>query len=320
MTYIQAVNQALLRELETRPEVLVYGEDVGFAGGIFGASRNCQKTYGIERVFDTPISESAILGSAIGSALMGMRPIVEIMWADFLLVALDQLINQAANFRYVTNGRSKVPIVVRTQQGATPGSCAQHSQSLEALLAHIPGLRVALPGTPQDAYDILRSAVALDDPCIIFESRSLYQMSGPVVLSDQIQPIGKANLRKSGTDVAIVTWGTMVRAALEAAENLDRDGIAASVLDLRWLSPLDNEALRDAVTQSGCRVVIAHEANLAGGFGAEIAARLHEMLEGSNLRVRRVAAPDVRIPAAANLSARLLPNAEKIVAAVHSLM
>ena len=320
MTYIQAVNQALLRELETRPEVLVYGEDVGFAGGIFGASRNCQKTYGSERVFDTPISESAILGSAIGSALMGMRPIVEIMWADFLLVALDQLINQAANIRYVTNGRSKVPIVVRTQQGATPGSCAQHSQSLEALLAHIPGLRVALPGTPQDAYDILRSAVALDDPCIIFESRSLYQMSGPVVLSDQIQPIGKANLRKSGTDVAIVTWGTMVRAALEAAENLDRDGIAASVLDLRWLSPLDNEALRDAVTQSGCRVVIAHEANLAGGFGAEIAARLHEMLEGSNLRVRRVAAPDVRIPAAANLSARLLPNAEKIVAAVHSLM
>ncbi len=224
MTYIQAVNQALMRELETRPEVLVYGEDVGFAGGIFGASRGCQKAFGKDRVFDTPISESAILGSAIGSALMGMRPIVEIMWADFMLVALDQLVNQAANFRYVTNGRAAVPIVVRTQQGATPGSCAQHSQSLEALLAHIPGLRVALPGTPQDAYDILRSAVALEDPCVIFESRSLYQMSGEVVLNDRIQPVGKANLRKSGKDVAIVTWGTMVRVALEAAEDLDREG------------------------------------------------------------------------------------------------
>jgi 2-oxoisovalerate dehydrogenase E1 component len=319
MTFIQAVNQALTRELETRPEVLVYGEDVGFAGGIFGATRGCQKTFGKERVFDTPISESAILGSAIGSALMGMRPIVEIMWADFMLVALDQLVNQAANFRYVTNGRAAVPIVVRTQQGATPGSCAQHSQCLEALLAHIPGLRVALPGTPQDAYDILRSAVAHDDPCIIFEARSLYQMSGEVVLSDRIQPVGKAKLRKSGKDVAIVTWGTMVRVALDAAERLEREGIAASVLDLRWLSPLDTSALRDAVVEAGGRVVIAHEANLTGGFGAEIVARLQEMLEGTPLRVRRVATPDVRLPAAANLSAHLLPSAEKIVAAVHSL-
>jgi 2-oxoisovalerate dehydrogenase E1 component len=320
MTYIQAVNQALTRELETRPEVLVYGEDVGFAGGIFGASRGCQKTFGKDRVFDTPISESAIFGSAIGSALMGMRPIVEIMWADFMLVALDQLVNQAANFSYVTNGRARVPIVVRTQQGATPGSCAQHSQSLEALLAHIPGLRVALPGSPQDAYDILRSAVANEDPCVIFEARSLYQMSGEVVLSDRIQPVGKARLRKSGKDVAIVTWGTMVRVALDAAEKLQNKGIDASVLDLRWLSPLDTDALRDTVTGAGGRVVVAHEANRTGGFGAEIVARLQEMLEGTNLKVRRVATPDIRIPAAAHLSAHLLPNAEKIVAAVHSLV
>jgi 2-oxoisovalerate dehydrogenase E1 component len=177
-----------------------------------------------------------------------------------------------------------------------------------------------LPGTPQDAYDILRSAVANDDPCIIFESRSLYQMSGPVVLSNQIQPIGRAILRKPGKDVAIVAWGTMVRAALEAAEILAREGIAASVLDLRWLSPLDTSALRDTAMQAGGRVVIAHEANRTGGFGAEIVARLHEMLEGENLRVRRVAAPDVRIPAAANLSADLLPSAEKIVTAVQSLL
>ena len=145
ISYIQAVNEALSRELETRPEVLVYGEDVGYSGGIFGASRGLQKRFGADRVFDTPISESAILGSAVGAALMGMKPIVEIMWADFMLVALDQIINQAANVRYITRGRSGAPIVVRTQQGVTPGSCAQHSQSLEALLAHIPGLRIAIP-------------------------------------------------------------------------------------------------------------------------------------------------------------------------------
>jgi 2-oxoisovalerate dehydrogenase E1 component len=298
----------------------VYGEDVGFAGGIFGASRNCQKVFGKERVFDTPISESAIFGSAIGSALMGMRPIVEIMWADFMLVALDQLVNQAANIRYVTGGRSEVPIVVRTQQGATPGSCAQHSQCIEALLAHIPGLRVALPGTPQDAYDILRAAVAHPDPCVIFESRSLYQMSGPVVLSDRIQPIGKSNLRASGKDAAVVTWGTMVRVAAEAVELLDKEGISVSLLDLRWLSPLDEQGLRHVALQTGGRIVVAHEANLTGGFGAEIVARLHELMEGSTLKVRRVATPDVRIPATPVLSAHLLPNAQKIAEAVKSLL
>ena len=320
LSYIQAVNEALMRELQSRPEVLVYGEDVGFAGGIFGASRNCQKQFGRDRVFDTPISESAILGSAIGAALTGMRPIVEIMWADFLLVALDQLINQAANIRYVTGGRSWVSMVVRTQQGATPGSCAQHSQSLEALLAHIPGLRVGLPGTPQDAYDMLRSAVAHPDPCILFESRSLYQMSGPVVLSDKVQPVGQAHLRVSGKDAVIVTWGTMVRAALEAAGALKAEGVQAGVLDLRWLSPLDETTLRIAVRQAGGRAVIAHEANLTGGFGAEIVARLHEGLNDLNLKVRRVGAPDVRMPASTVLSAQLLPTAQTIAAAVKSVL
>jgi len=317
MSYVQAVNEALSRELETRPEVLVYGEDVGHAGGIFGASRNLLKTYGIERVFDTPISESAILGSAVGAALMGMKPIVEIMWADFLLVALDQLINQAANIRYVTAGRCAVPIVVRTQQGATPGSCAQHSQSLEALLAHIPGLRIALPATPQDAYDILRSAVASPDPCVLFEARGLYQSTGPVQTSGPIQPIGKAVVRKSGTAAAIVTWGTALGPALEAADLVGNVG----VLDLRWLSPLDEDALRQIVLDANGRVVVAHEANRTGGFGAEIVARLHEMLgDRLPLKIKRVASPDVRMPAAPALAQQLLPNAEKIAAAVRAIM
>ncbi len=317
MTYIQAVNEALTRELETRPEVMVYGEDVGQAGGIFGASRNLLKTFGAERVFDTPISESAILGSAVGAALMGMKPIVEIMWADFLLVALDQLINQAANIRYVTAGRSSVPLVVRTQQGATPGSCAQHSQSLEALLAHIPGLRIALPATPQDAYDILRSAVASPDPCILFEARGLYQSSGPVRTSLPIQPIGKAIVRRHGTAAAIVTWGTMLAAAIEAADAVKNVG----VIDLRWLSPLDEDALRDVAIEAGGRVVVAHEANLTGGFGAEIVARLHELLgDRLPLKIKRVGSPNIRMPAAPALAQQLLPNAEKIAAAVRAIM
>src|SRR3984957_3910720 len=195
VSYIQAVNEALSRELATRPEVVVYGEDVGQGGGIFGATRGLQEIFGSDRVFDTPISESAILGSAVGAALMGMKPIVEIMWADFMLVALDQIINQAANVRYITAGRSGAPIVVRTQQGVTPGSCAQHSQSLEALLAHIPGLRVAVPATPQDAYSILRAATAASDPCVIFEARGLYQTTGEVHFSSVIEPMGKSCLR-----------------------------------------------------------------------------------------------------------------------------
>ena len=157
-----------------------------------------QKKFGADRVFDTPISESAILGSAVGLALMGRKPIVEIMWADFMLVALDQIINQAANVRYITGGRSGAPIVVRTQQGVTPGSCAQHSQSLEALLAHIPGLRIAIPATAQDAYSMLRTAVAAPDPCVVFESRALYQKTGPVTFSNTIEPMGKSRLHKPG--------------------------------------------------------------------------------------------------------------------------
>jgi 2-oxoisovalerate dehydrogenase E1 component len=316
MSYIQAVNTALDAELSNRSEVVVYGEDVGVAGGIFGASRGLQKKYGPERVFDTPISESAILGSAVGAAMMGMKPIVEIMWADFSLVALDQLINQAANIRYVTKGRSSAPIVVRTQQGVTPGSCAQHSQSLEALLAHIPGLRVALSATPQDAYSILRAAVACDDPCVIFESRSLYQSSGDVDLNSPTEPIGKARLHRPGRDAVIVTWGTMLGPSLEAADSLKRDNIDVGVLDLRWLSPLDEETLFKAVKNAGHRAVVAHEANVTGGFGAEIVARLHEGFAGIPLQIARVGAPNVRIPASPVLMRALIPNAAQIASAV----
>jgi 2-oxoisovalerate dehydrogenase E1 component len=314
VSYIQAVNEALSRELATRPEVLVYGEDVGQAGGIFGASRGLQKTFGADRVFDTPISESAILGSAVGAALMGMKPIVEIMWGDFMLVALDQIINQAANVRYITGGQSGAPIVVRTQQGATPGSCAQHSQCLEALLAHIPGLRIAIPSTPQDAYSLLRAATACPDPCIVYEARGLYQTTGEVDFTDAIEPIGKSRLHKPGRDAVIVTWGTMVLVALEAAKQLGEEGVDVGVLDLRWLCPLDDDGLRAAVSSASGKVIVLHEANRTGGFGAEVVARLHEFFKHDlALNIARVATPDMRIPASPILLRALLPTAAKVV-------
>jgi 2-oxoisovalerate dehydrogenase E1 component len=321
LTYIGAVGAALRDELEADPKVIVYGEDVGHAGGIFGASKGLQKDFGADRVFDTPISESAILGSAVGAAMTGLKPIVEIMWADFMLVALDQLVNQAANVRYITGGKACVPMVMRTQQGVTPGSCAQHSQSLEALLAHIPGLKVGLPATPQDAYDMLRQAAADADPCVLFEARGLYQIKALVERGAPSQAIGKAKLHRTGKDIAVVTWGATLHQALAAADVLASQGFEASVLDLRWLSPLDEAALASVVRQCQGRVLIVHEAVRTGGFGAEIATRINELLGGDmTVKVRRLTTPDVRIPAAPHLQASLIPNASQIVAAAVALI
>ena len=320
MTFWQAVNRALRDELDSRPELLVYCEDVGFPGGIFGCTRGLQDDFGADRVFDTPISESAILGSAIGAAIEGMRPVVEIMWADFMLVALDQLVNQAANVRYITRGERSVPIVVRMQQGATPGSCAQHSQSLEALLAHIPGLRVGLPSRPHDAYRMLRAAIADPDPTIIIEARGLYQTKGPVALAGPVEPIGGATFRRRGTDLAIVTWGTTTAKAEEAADVLAAEGIATNVLDLRWLSPLDEAAITEAVVSGGGRVLVVHEANVTGGFGAEIAAGIaHRLFEELDAPIVRLGTKDVRMPSAPVLQDAVIPQVASIVDAARQL-
>lgn len=320
MTYIAAVNAALRAELEEDERTLVYGEDVGKSGGIFAASRYLQRDFGAERVFDTPIAENAILGSAVGAALAGAKPIVEIMWADFMFVALDQLVNQAANIRYITGGKSNVPLVVRTQQGATPGSCAQHSQSIEAILAHVPGLKVASAATPHDAYTLLRAAAADPDPCVVIESRGLYQLKGPVEIARKAETAGKARLRRNGKDLAIVTWGTMVGPSIAAAEHLAASGCDAAVLDLRWLSPLDETALLDVVRAAGGRALVVHEAVKTGGFGAEIVARLYEALSGEMpLSIHRVTTPDTRIPAAPALQAALIPSTETIIEAAMAL-
>lgn len=320
MTYIEAVNAALRAELEEDETTLVYGEDVGKSGGIFAGSRYLQRDFGAGRVFDTPIAENAILGSAVGAALAGAKPIVEIMWADFIFVALDQLVNQAANIRYITGGRSNVPLVVRTQQGATPGSCAQHSQSIEAFLAHVPGLKVALAATPHDAYTLLRAAAADPDPCVVIEARGLYQMKGPVEVAAMPEAAGQARLRRKGTDLAIITWGAMVGPSLAAAEQLAAAGCDAAVLDLRWLSPLDETALLAVVRAAAGRVLVVHEAVRTGGFGAEIVARLDEALSGEmKLSIRRVTSPDTRIPAAPSLQSALIPGVDSILKAAVAL-
>ncbi|WP_231493201.1 thiamine pyrophosphate-dependent enzyme [Paracoccus pantotrophus] len=320
ITYIQAVNEALKRELTEHSEVMVFGEDVGHAGGIFGATRYLQRDFGAERVFDTPIAEAAILGSAVGLALEGKRPVVEIMWADFLLVALDQIINQAANIRYLTRGTRTAPIVVRVQQGATPGSTAQHSQSLEAMLAHVPGLRVGLPSTADDAYHMLRAAIHGADPTVIIESRALYQRTGTVWPDAARQATAGATLRRAGTSVTLLGWGAVMPAVEAAADALAENCIDVSVLDLRWLSPVDWGQLCATVSATGGRVVVVHEANLTGGFGAEIVAGLAERLGPGALSFRRVATPDVRMPASPVLQAALLPDAAKIMAAAKDLL
>lgn len=312
LTYAQAVNAALQRALKEMPDTILYGEDVGEAGGIFGVTKNLKAEFG-ERVFDTPISETAMLGAAVGAAMTGLRPIVEIMWIDFTLVAMDQIVNQAANVRYVSAGRLQAPLMIRTQQGFLPGSCAQHSQNLEAFYTHVPGLRVGLAATAQDAYSMTLSAVRCDDPTLIIENRSLYHGEKQnVTVGGEIAPVGGAEILRSGSDITILSWSAMLFQALTAAERLQELGISAEVINARWLNPFDWDTLLASVRKTG-RLLIAHEAVQTGGFGAEVAARVGSELFGRLLApVARAATQDSRIPSAPHLQRALIPDADRI--------
>jgi pyruvate dehydrogenase E1 component beta subunit len=319
LTYAGAVNAALVRALEELPEVLLFGEDVALPGGVFGVTKGLRKRFG-ERVFDTPISEAAILGGALGASLVGRRPIAEIMWIDFALVALDQLVNQAANVRYVSRGELRAPMTVRTQQGSAPGACAQHSQSLEALFAHIPGLQVCMPATPQDAHDLLLASVYSDDPAIVIENRTLYHsLQSEVVLDAEVPPIGGAAVRRAGRDATVVTWGAVQAKVLEAAELLARDGFEVEVLDMRWLRPFDRDAVLASVQRTG-RLVVVHDAHVFAGLGAEVVSSVVEAGCDLHAPPRRVGVPDARIPAAPSLAAALMPSVSKIIEALESVL
>lgn len=319
LRYGEAANAALVRLLTEIPETLVYGEDVAKPGGVFGVTRGLRRRFG-DRVFDTPISEAAILGSAVGAALMGRRPIVEIMWVDFSLVALDQLVNQAANARYISRGVAPAPIVVRTQQGNSPGASAQHSQSLEALFLHIPGLRLVMPWTPQDVYDGIVSAGHSDDPVIVVENRNLYfGDKTEVSVGQPPRAMGWSTQRRTGDDVTVVSWGAITQKVLQAADRLSAEGVELEVVELTWLNPLDLDAVLTSVSRTR-RLVVVHEANIIGGFGGEIVARVVEAgirLEAPPLRI---GTPNVRIPAAPVLAGALLPAVDQISAQISHLV
>ncbi|MFW6775008.1 alpha-ketoacid dehydrogenase subunit beta [Nocardioides sp. CPCC 205120] len=314
-----AVNAALARALEEVPETLLYGEDVAKPGGVFGVTRGLAKRFG-DRVFDTPISETAMLGAAVGAASFGRRPIVEIMWIDFSLVAFDQIVNQAANVRYVSAGRTSAPLTIRTQQGNAPGACAQHSQNLEALLLHVPGIRVCMPRTPQDSYDLLLSAVACDDPTVVIENRTLYAGAKEAVeVGGPVRPIGGHRRLRSGTDATVVCWGAVTTKVLDAVDRLESQGVTVDLLEMVWLNPFDWDAVLESVGRTG-RLLVVHEASRTGGFGAEVVARVAE--SGVELRTppRRVALDDSRIPSAPQLAAVLLPQTGDVEAALRTMV
>jgi pyruvate dehydrogenase E1 component beta subunit len=313
---VQAINRALAEALAEDPAVILLGEDIGAAGGPFGATRGLQQRFGPDRVRDTPISEAAIMGAAVGAALTGLRPVAEIMFMDFVTLAMDALVNQAAKARFMFGGQRGVPLVLRTPHGGGLSAGPQHSQCLEAWLCHVPGLKVVCPATPADAYALLRSAIADPDPVVVVENKALYAMKGEVPDAPEPAPIGRARIVRPGRDATVVAYGAAVHWATDAASLLAAEGIEAEVLDLRSLQPWDEAAVLESLSRTH-RLVVAHEAVEAFGVGAEIAARMADAgfdeLDGPILRV---GAPFTPVPFARELEAAYRPDAARIAAAV----
>ncbi len=315
---MDAIRTALEIELDTDPRVFVAGIDVGEGGNVFGLMKGLRDRFG-DRVRDTPISETAIMGVGVGGAMAGMRPVVELMYLDFVGVCLDQLMNQAAKMPFMTGGAAQMGLTVRTQFGAGRSSGSQHSQSLEALLAHIPGLSVVMPSTPADTYGLLRAAIQDPNPVIFIENRLLYGMKGPQPATDFILPIGKARVVREGTDVTVVSVSRMVHEALAAAETLAAEGISVEVIDLRTVAPLDMPTVLASVEKTS-RLLIAHEAVVPFGFGAEIAATVaREGFWNLDAPIVRVGAQATPPPYAPGLEREWLPGRDEIAAAIRAL-
>lgn len=320
ITSAQALNEALREEMRRDPRIVLLGEDIGTYGGVFTVTKGLLDEFGAERVRDTPISESGFIGAAIGMAMTGLRPVVEIMWVDFTMVAMDQIINQAAKLRYMTGGQVKIPLVIRTQQGGGRGNGAQHSQSLEVLFAHIPGLKVVLPATPRDAKGLLKAALRQESPVIFLEHKMLYYTKGEVTEEEYTIPLGQAEVVVPGSDVTIVSWSRTLLHAIEAADALRSEGIQAEVINLRTLVPCDMELIYRSVRKTN-RLVVAHESHLSFGPGAEIAARVQEaVFDDLDAPILRIATPDIPIPYNRTVEAQVLPSAAAIIEPVRNLV
>ena len=320
ITYREALNQALREELERDERVFIMGEEVGYFGGAFKVTDGLLAVYGGKRVRDTPISELTIVGSGIGAAMGGLKPIVELMTVNFALLAMDQIVNHAAKIHYMFGGHAKVPIVIRAPQGAGHQLGAQHSQSLEAYFLHSPGLRVVIPATPADAKGLLKTCIRQENPVIFLEHESLYGVKGEVPEGEHLVPLGKANVLRMGKDVTIVAYSKCVYDALAAADTLENESIDAEVIDLRTLNPLDIATVIESVKKTG-KAIVVYEGWRTGGAGAEIAAQIYEAaFDHLDAPVERIATLDTPIPYNARLERAALPSAADIVKVAEQLV
>ncbi len=294
--YVEAVREALREEMRRDPSVFVMGEDVGAFGGIFKVTEGLWQEFGDERVRDTPISESAIVGAGLGAALTGMRPVVEIMFGDFLMTAADQIFNQTAKMRYMFGGKARVPLVIRTNIGAGRSSAAQHSQSIHAWAMHIPGIKVVLPSNPYDAKGLMKTAIRDDNPVLFLEHKFLYRVEGEIPEEDYAVPFGKAAIKTEGDDVTVVATSRLVGRSVEVASELAKEGVGVEVIDPRTLVPYDRETVANSVRKTG-RLVIADEGCETGGVGGEIAFKaMEDAFYSLKAPIRRACAPDVPVP------------------------
>ena len=320
LTYREALKEAMREEMKRDEKVFQLGEDIGVFGGSYKVTSGLVDEFGPERILDTPLSEAGIVGAAIGAALVGVRPIAEIMYIDFSTLSYDLTVNLAAKMRFMTGGGVTMPIVIRTQEGGGVSAGPQHSQCLEVIYAHVPGLIVVLPSTPYDAKGLLKSSVREDNPVIFIEHKGLYASKGPVPEEEYLIPLGKADLKREGNDITVVAISRSVLFALEAAALLEKEGIDLEIIDPMTISPLDEEAIIESVKKTG-RLLIVHEACKSCGFGAEVSAIVAEKaIDYLDAPIKRVGALDVPIPFGMRLEDFVLPNVNDIVLAARELM
>jgi len=319
ITFSQALREALIEEMDRDPNIILLGEDIGVYGGVFKVTDGLLDRFGPDRVWETPISEAGFIGAAVGLAMTGKHPMAELMFVDFAWVASDQIFNQAAKMRYMSGGRVKVPLVIRTQQGGGRGNAAQHSQSMETIFTHIPGLKIVIPSTPYDAKGLLKSAFREENPVVFIEHKLLYGTKGPVPEAEYTIPLGRADIKRAGEDVTLVSLSRTVLHSLEAAERVAKEGISVEVIDLRGTVPLDIDPVLESVRKTG-RLVVAHESHRRLGIGAEITALVQEhAFDYLDAPIERVGAMDIPIPYSQPLEEVALPGPDHIAEAVKKI-